>query len=1596
MAGRQEIEQIPIAIVGMACRLPGADDLDAYWELLIKGRSAVAELPPDRLDQDLYYDSRVGVLGKTYSKLGAIISDREFHGDTCPISRELEQGVDSTHLLMCEVAAAALRNTMLDPFDLPDALKHTGVYIGHAQGSNLAGDCTYSTCIEEAAEFLRESEAFRELEPKAQDGVIHELIRDVRGRMPIRSADTPDVAASMVAGTVSKAFHLTGPFLAINSACASSLQAMLLGARALQSGNIDMAIVGGASDCKSDSLVLFSYARAVSATGSRPFDSQADGLICAEGYAALVMKTLPRAIADGDRIHAVVRGLGVSSDGKGKSLWAPRKEGQLTAMKRAYRSGVDIASLQYLEAHSTATQVGDATELNTLFEILSKHFPAGKKIPVTSVKANIGHSLETAGIASVIKTILCMQLGKIPPAINIQKLNPKIDWAKAPFYIPQAPVPWPERENSLPRRAGVNAFGIGGLNMHVVLEEYDEGLTHSLTVPTLDQTAPQQRHTDDDEAIAVIGTGCVLPGAANVDEYWDLLASGRDPKRPIPDDRGGRFLRSLHRDQARNDQLPSGGFICDFEFDWRRHMVPPKQVAQADPLQFMLLEAADQALADAGYDKRPFDRKRATVVVGTEFGGDFSIQLQMGLRLPEMQKVIQRSLRQRGIPDSKVELVCQQFTDTLLTSWPALVDETGSFSTSSLASRIGKTWNLMGGAAAIDAGEASALAAIRVGLDLLRGGDCDMAICAAGQRRMGLPEFESLSLAGVLTEHNDPASTLDKNGQGFVPGEGVGVLLLKRLSDARRDGDPIHAVIRGIGIAHQASLAEAHQLAMTRSADEARRGPHQISFLELDALTRDQTDKQIQAIAEWRPPTARQRPLLIGSPTSQIGFTHGASGMAAILKAVLQARHGCVPAAFGVQNPIANGKSTTNRVVVASRPTQLAAHELGQDQIAGVMSTSRSATYCALLEFPDTETQHLPDTQETDMATPSLESAANHATNPTTAQPNLEAFLINFVVEQTGYPADVVELDADLEADLGIDSIKKAQLFGELQEYFDVTPDENLTLDDFPTLRHVVDYLAREQSETNDISPESPRSSELSTEQANRDPLHETLEKPPTPTEVTPNRNDPAPFVGAASTPSRADAGPSCIFRFTASSVDELRQDLQRHLSTASGFDTHRLRPFAPSDRVRLAVVARKVAELNDRLRRFLDHPVGEPSSVLEQQGVYLRETVESAAPRVAFVFPGQGSQYEGMLRPLVEESTYASQARNTADIILDRLGLESFSKLAWETPTQLGRDTWSTQAAMMVANSITLAALQADGIQADLVAGHSYGELCALLAAGAWDLETALRLTRTRCEAIDTNQSTQGGLTAVGATPDQIRHLIAESGLDVYLATHNAPHQTVVGGTTAALDQFSTLLKERRIHCQRLPVPSPFHTPLLHAAAEAWAGDLATAEIHAPRIPTYSVVTNQCVFGAHQVRANLIAHLTTPVRYVELIRQIAAEQPTVFVEVGPHQHLTRLHRQILNGQQVNVVACDNRRIGARTNCFTFEPCWNAVAPSAVISSRIRKPKRRRALSILMQPGAGGKRCVARQPQILRTDAFRMTRKSIHVSQWLPCRNRRQ
>ncbi len=277
--------------------------------------------------------------------------------------------------------------------------------------------------------------------------------------------------------------------------------------------------------------------------------------------------------------------------------------------------------------------------------------------------------------------------------------------------------------------------------------------------------------------------------------------------------------------------------------------------------------------------------------------------------------------------------------------WPSLIDETGSFTSSTLASRVTKTLDLAGGAVAVDSGSISALSALAICYDMLLSGDNDLMICAAGQRRMGASNFESLYRAGLLA-NPVPRNVLDAAYDGVVPGEGVGVVVLKRLSDARRDGDRIHAIIRGMGMAHHGSQPEALRLAAQRACAQAAIDPAQIQLVELDTdeqLTAD--GQELQVLAAAHAGAARREPLTVSSPTAQFGHLGGGGGITALIKASLEIESGQAVANVGLQHPAQALRDSAQAVQPAQAATRLAGRRLG-----AVASWSKGLAGYVLLE----------------------------------------------------------------------------------------------------------------------------------------------------------------------------------------------------------------------------------------------------------------------------------------------------------------------------------------------------------------------------------------------------------------------------------------------------------------------------------------------------------------------------------------------------------------------------------------------------------------------------------------------------------------------
>lgn len=754
-----EYQQSPLAIVGLACKFPGANDADEFWQLLLQGRHGISELPPDRLDQRLYYDERRQTPEKSYSRIAGTVPLLPVDRNVAAVSDETVRTTDPTHLTMFEVACAAVDSAGCLSGRRALAARSAGVFLGNCTGSNLEADLVYHSHAEELADLLREIGSGHSLSPSVLKAAGEELAARIRHRVsswkdcPVKAV-TPIAAAHLI----QRGLGLSGPAVALDAACASSFYAIHLAAMALHSGRIEAAIVGAFSYRNWWEMVLLSPTQTMSATHSSPFTADADGMVPSDGYAAIVMKTLSRAVGDGDQILGVIRGLGVSSDGRGRTVWAPRQEGQVAAIRRAYEHGVDPRSLQYLEAHATSTQLGDSTEIASLSEALGAYITPGT--PIGSVKVNIGHTLEVAGMAGLIKTLLAMKHGVIPPAVHGRTLNPQIDWANLPFCVPEVPVVWKRPASGAPRRAAVDAFGIGGLNVHLVV---DEGPAEG-EVPSSDRS---RRVADSTitatfrQEIAVVGASCPVNHTSLVSEFIKF--------------------GNLSSAETLCISVKSSDAAAEYVFDWRKHKIPPRQVATSNPLQFLLLDAAVEALKAGNYGDRDFERSRVATVVGTHFTSDFSCDALIGARLPEIRETIVSILETHGVPDDRITGLMADYSRVLKERKPASQDVSGSMASSTLSSMVAKHLDLMGGAVTVEGGSRTAHAALVTASDLLRSRTCDMVVCAVGQR------MNDVSFARMIEAGKGPADC--------SPGTGAAAFVLKRVADAERDGDVIFGVL---------------------------------------------------------------------------------------------------------------------------------------------------------------------------------------------------------------------------------------------------------------------------------------------------------------------------------------------------------------------------------------------------------------------------------------------------------------------------------------------------------------------------------------------------------------------------------------------------------------------------------------------------------------------------------------------------------------------------------------------------------------------------------------------------------------------------------
>ena len=458
----------PVAVIGIGCLFPGSKDKKGYWQDITNGRDMVREVPPSHFLIDHYFDPDPLEPDKTYCRQGAFLDPIEFDPMAFGIPPTNLAATDTSQLLSLLVAQQVLNDAF------PGQLKNMdrsriGVVMGVAAGLELISEMANRLVKPNWVKGMREA------------GLPEDEVQDICERImathaPWKESTFPGLLGNVVSGRIANSFDLGGINCTSDAACASSFSALSQGINELYIGSSDVVLVGGADTNNGTFLfVSFSKTPALSPTHDcRPFSDKADGMVLGEGIGMLALKRLDDAERDGDRIYAVIRGIGASSDGKGSSIYAPAPKGQAVALRRCYEvASYSPETVELVEAHGTATKPGDKSEIEALTTVFGDETKRKDKqwCALGSVKSQIGHTKSAAGTAGIIKAVMGLHHKVLPPTIKVEQPNPLMEIKESPFYVNTECRPW-VRDDAHPRRASVSSFGFGGTNFHVTVEEY--------------------------------------------------------------------------------------------------------------------------------------------------------------------------------------------------------------------------------------------------------------------------------------------------------------------------------------------------------------------------------------------------------------------------------------------------------------------------------------------------------------------------------------------------------------------------------------------------------------------------------------------------------------------------------------------------------------------------------------------------------------------------------------------------------------------------------------------------------------------------------------------------------------------------------------------------------------------------------------------------------------------------------------------------------------------------------------------------------------------------------------------------------------------
>ena len=863
----------PIAVVGVGGIFPDAPDLGAFWDNIAARRCAAREVPPGRwvLPPQEAFDPARPAPDKVYSLKACLVEGFRFEPDGLELAAGFIARLDPVFHLALHAARCAWRDARTEGLDRA----RVGVAVGNIV---LPTDGASALARELLLPVLSErllGRRFGEFDKGAAD--------------PINC-----FAAGLPAGVIARALGLGGGSFALDAACASSLYALKLACDELRAGRADAMLTGGVS--RPESLYTqmgFSQLRALSPSGRpAPFDESADGLVVGEGAGMFVLKRLKDALRSGDRVYGLIAGIGLSND-VGGSLLAPNTPGQLRAMRQAYvQARWSPAQVDLVECHAPGTPTGDPVEAASLKALWGERGWTAGQCAIGSVKSNVGHLLTAAGAAGLMKVLLALERRLLPPTANFSRPGTGLALAESPFRVQTECAAWEPRDGQTPRRAAVSAFGFGGINAHVLIEEYRTEAAggalsrHPAAAP---EARTQASRPDPGCPVAIVGMEARFGACAGLRRFQEMVLGpvSAGPGLTTPEQRWWG---------AEGAARFPGHYLSEVGVAAGDYRIPPKELSEMLPQQLLMLDTAARAIADAGLKSFPGDS--AGVFIG------------LGLDLNTTNFDLRWSLAEAGRRwagelgwDLSPEEEAQWIGALREAAGPALcANRTMGALGAVAASRIAREFHVGGPSFAVCGEENSGLRALEAAVRALQQGELEVAVVGA------------VDLAGdlraVLASHArrpftaaGPARPFDVSADGAVPGEGAAALVLKRLDDAQRDGDRVYAAVKGLGFASGGGVdrpapgAAAYAAALRRAYADAGVDPSTVGYLETHGSGVPAEDRaEAEALADFYGTAETGLPCALGSVKAQIGHAGAAAGLAGLVKAALALYQEILPA----------------------------------------------------------------------------------------------------------------------------------------------------------------------------------------------------------------------------------------------------------------------------------------------------------------------------------------------------------------------------------------------------------------------------------------------------------------------------------------------------------------------------------------------------------------------------------------------------------------------------------------------------------------------------------------------------------------------------